>query len=268
AFCPCASCERARELGGPSLRKRCSALVDDELLIDLGPDVMAASQIHGTSLARLHYCLQTHEHADHLDPHHFASRSASCGVYGVPRLHWYASEGALRKAAASLGPRVAEAGLLDSAVGERLNLTPHPVRPFETFDVGPYRVTSLAAAHDPTLVAMLYLIEHRGRRLFYGTDTGPLPEGTWKALGALGQPLNVVVLDHTFGWKGPSAVHLNREQFLEQVDRMRSAGLLADGARVFAHHLAHHSNPAHPDMVELAAQRGYEVAYDGLTIDV
>lgn len=268
AFCACSNCGRARELGGPSLRKRCSALVEDDLLIDLGPDVMAAAQIHGVSLARLQYCLQTHEHADHLDPHHFVSRSSSCGVYGVPRLHWYATEGALGKAAAGLGPRVAEAGLLDPTVGERLNLTAHAVGPFESFDAGPYRVTSVAAAHDPTLVALLYVIEHRGRRLFYGTDTGPLPEATWEALAALRQPFHAVILDHTFGWKEPSAVHLNREQFLEQIDRLRQFGLLADGARIFAHHLAHHSNPAHPELVDLAAQRGYEVAYDGLTIVV
>ena len=268
AFCPCANCARARALGGPSLRKRCSALVDDDLLIDLGPDVMAAAQVHDLSLAGLRYCLQTHEHEDHLDPHHFHSRSSGCGVYGVPRLHWYATEGALRKAAAGLGPRVAEVGLLDPAVGERLNLTAHVVSPFGTFEAGPYRVTSVAAAHDPTLVALLYVIERGGRRLFYGTDTGPLPEATWEALAALGRPFHVVILDHTFGWKEPSAVHLNQEQFLEQVGRLRRLGLLADGARIFAYHLAHHSNPTHPELVERAAQRGYEVAYDGLTIDV
>ena len=36
AFCRCVNCERARVLGGPSLRKRSALLVNDDLLIDLG----------------------------------------------------------------------------------------------------------------------------------------------------------------------------------------------------------------------------------------
>ena len=37
AFCRCVTCERARALGVPSLRKRSALLVNDDLLIDLGP---------------------------------------------------------------------------------------------------------------------------------------------------------------------------------------------------------------------------------------
>jgi hypothetical protein len=48
AFCGCANCERARALGGCNLRKRSAALPDGTLLLDLGPDVMAAL-MHGVS---------------------------------------------------------------------------------------------------------------------------------------------------------------------------------------------------------------------------
>jgi phosphoribosyl 1,2-cyclic phosphodiesterase len=43
AFCKCENCAQARMLGGPSLRKRSAALINDDLLIDLGPDIMSAS---------------------------------------------------------------------------------------------------------------------------------------------------------------------------------------------------------------------------------
>ena len=66
AFCRCDNCERARTLGGPSLRKRSAALINDDLLIDLGPDIMTASFMHGRPLSRVRYCLQTHAHADHI----------------------------------------------------------------------------------------------------------------------------------------------------------------------------------------------------------
>jgi len=268
AFCRCDFCARARALGGPNLRKRSAVLVNDDLLIDLGPDLIAAAQIHGVSLAGLRYCLQTHEHDDHLEPHHLLSRSRYCAVEGVPRLHLYATAGALTAATSRLPPRIAGAGLLDPEVGERLNLTAHVVAPFQSFTVGPYRVTSVRAAHDPeNLTALLYVIEHGGRALFYGTDTGPLPEETWAALRAGGHRFTLVAMDHTFGLKGPAAGHLNADQFAAQIERLRAEGLLAPDARIFAHHLAHHANPDHATLVEIGRRRGYEIAYDGLIVD-
>jgi phosphoribosyl 1,2-cyclic phosphate phosphodiesterase len=269
AFCDCENCRRARALGGPSLRKRSAALIDRELLIDLGPDLMTAAMVHNLSLASIRWCIQTHEHADHLDHTNFLHRSASCGVYGNPRLHYYASAGALAKVAAAFTGRLGPEGLLAPGAAERLNVEAHPVEPFQSFEVGPYRVSSVAAFHDPThLSALLYVVERDGRCLFYATDTGELPEETWQALRRGGHRFNAVALDHTFGFVGRSQGHMNQAQFLEQVDRMRAEGLLADRCRVLAHHIGHHSNPPHPELVELARARGYEIAYDGLELEV
>jgi phosphoribosyl 1,2-cyclic phosphodiesterase len=269
AFCDCDSCGRARALGGPSLRKRSSVLIDGRLLIDLGPDLMVASMVHGVSLAKVDLCLQTHEHADHLDPTNFLHRSRFCGVSGNPRLRYFASRGALARAAAGLGRRVGPDGLLGAEAAEALEVEAQVVEPFSTFAVGPYRVSSVAAFHDPEhLSAMLYVIERDGRTLFYATDTGELPEESWRALKDGGHRFDVVALDHTFGFQGRSRGHLNAEQFGEQVGRMRAEGLLGEGARVFAHHLAHHSHPPHPELSELAREQGYEVAYDGLSVEI
>src|SRR5438445_654954 len=271
AFCDCDNCRRARKVGGRSLRRRSAVLVNDDLLIDFGPDLMAAALMDGISLAPIRYCLQTHEHADHLDPSHFNSRSADFGVHGNPRLQYYATEGALAKAAAGLGLR-APAGLADPGVGDRLNLTVHAIAPFQSFEAGPYRVRSVRAAHDPDHVAaLLYLIERDGRTLFYATDTGELPEATWADLAArrrARQQIHVVALDHTFGMQDRVEGHMNWQQFTEQIARMRQEQLLADDARIFAHHLAHHSHPAHEELAAFAAEHGYEVAYDGLVVEV
>src|SRR4051794_21346604 len=115
AFCDCDNCRQSRARGGRSLRRRSAALIDDELLIDFGPDLMAAALMDGISLAQVQYCLQTHEHADHLAPEHFSPRSAACGVHGNPRLQYFATRGALAKAAAGIGSSAAP-GLTDPAV--------------------------------------------------------------------------------------------------------------------------------------------------------
>ncbi len=267
-FCACDNCEKARQMGGPSLRKRSAALIDDELLIDLGPDLMAASMQHGVSLANLRYCLQTHEHADHLDSSHLHSRSPLCGVLDAPRLHYYASRKALVRAARILRSDDPAVGLFDTAVSERLNINVYAVEPFQHFGAGPYQIYSLKANHAPETTALLYLIERAGRVIFYATDTGEMPTETWDALANFGKPCDLVVLDHTFGYKGRSNGHMNSEQFREQVARLRAINMLAANSRVFATHIAHHSNPTHPELVAFAAQYCYEVAYDGLVIAV
>jgi len=268
AFCDCANCQRARALGGPSLRKRSAVLINDDLLIDLGPDLMVAAQMHGISLARLRYCLQTHEHADHLDPSHLLSRSPFSGVHDALHLQFFASRGALDGALRSIGRHHSVDSLVASGTSESFRLSVHAVEPFQIFAVGPYQVHSVAATHDPAIVALLNAIERGGRSLFYGTDTGPLSEATWAALRDGRHRFDVVVLDHTFGLKERAGGHLNREQFLEQIARMRAEGLLANGARIIAHHLAHHSNPIHPELVAIAARDGYEIAYDGLALRI
>ena len=76
----------------------------------------------------------------------------------------------------------------------------------------------------------------------------------------------MVILDHTYGPDELGSDHLSARQLIEHVARMRTEGLLADEARVFATHLAHAGNPVHPELAAFAAQHGYETAYDGLTV--
>jgi phosphoribosyl 1,2-cyclic phosphate phosphodiesterase len=268
AFCPCNNCERARSLGGPSLRKRSAALINDDLLIDLGPDIMTASAMHGRPLTKVRYCLQTHAHADHLDTSHFLSRSPEYGVIDAPRLHFYASPATAQRAAQLLERDVTPASFLDPQIGERLNVEIHQIQALQSFTVGPYQVTTFSANHDPTVEPLLYAIERQGRTVFYGTDTAALAEDVWQAFHRHKLRFNVVILDHTYGPDELGADHLSARQFIEHVARMREEGLVADGARAFATHIAHAGNPAYPELTSFAAQHGYEVAYDGLTLAV
>ncbi|HEU5091007.1 MAG TPA: MBL fold metallo-hydrolase [Roseiflexaceae bacterium] len=247
------------------MRKRCSALIDGDLLIDLGPDLMAAAMQHGIALHSLRYCLQTHHHSDHLDPHHFESRSAYCGVYGTPRLAYYAGMVAIEHASAILGRPAPIGTSADAEADRKMNLDVIPVAIGQTFAVGPYQVNSVPAAHCEG--AMLYIVERDGRRLFYATDTGPLGETAWAQLATLA-PIDVLVLDHTFGFKKRSSGHLNAEQFQETVAQMRDIGLVRPDTRVIAHHLGHHSHPIHEETEAYAAQRGYGVAYDGMQVEI
>lgn len=240
AFCKCGNCQRARRLGGPSLRKRSSLLINDDLLIDLGPDIMAAAQQHGCDLTNVAYCLQTHPHADHLDLSHLLSRSAEYGTVGTPLLHFYASVETLRCGAETFERDLESYSLLSPEAERRLNLKLHAFEPFQPFTFGRYRATAFPANHSPNPGAVLYAVESDGRSIFYGTDTASLPDSTWQAFHQLQMRFNLVILDHTYGLKQASGSdHLNASQFIEHVARMREEGLMMPNARVFATHIAH-----------------------------
>ena len=64
-FCACGNCQAMRAHVGPSLRKRSALLVNDDLLIDFGPDVLASAQRFNLSLWGVTTALVTHAHSDH-----------------------------------------------------------------------------------------------------------------------------------------------------------------------------------------------------------
>jgi phosphoribosyl 1,2-cyclic phosphodiesterase len=268
AFCKCSNCEEARRLGGPSLRKRSAALVNDDLLIDLGPDIMVAAQMHGCPLTNVQYCLQSHPHADHLDLSHLQSRSREYGTLGTPRLHFYASPETLERAAQTFVRDLEGYDLLSLEAERRLNLKIHPIEPLKPFTFGRYHAIAFPANHAAETGAMLYAVEQGGQSIFYGTDTASLPESTWQAFHQLRLRFDVVILDHTYGPTQEASDHLSAHQVEEHVVRMRREGLLSDTARAFATHIAHEGNPAYPELVEFAKQHGYEVAYDGLVLEI
>ena len=267
-FCYCANCERARTLGGPSLRKRAAAIINDDLLIDLGPDIMSASFMHGHSISTVRYCLQTHSHSDHLDMSHFVTRIPEYAVVNVPRLHFYASTATMKIASRLLENEWASANLFDSKERERMNLEIFQVEPLQSFTAGRYKITAFSASHDPSTESLLYAVESDGRSIFYGTDTTELEEKTWQGFHRKNLQFDIVVLDHTYGLGIFGSDHLNAEQFIATMARMREEGLLTEKARVFATHISHQGNPVHPELVDFANQNGYEIAYDGLVLEI
>jgi len=270
-FCACTSCEDARREGGRALRLRSSALINDELLIDLGPDLYTAALRRGRSLGHVVFVLQTHPHSDHLDQNTLFARAVGCQVEGAAGGRYFCSAATIAQLDRRFFANQPERSFADASVQQAFNLDITIVAPWQEFAFDRYRVQTVKANHDvPELEAMLFAIEDTasGATLFYGTDTGPLPAETWSRLQELGWSFDVFILDHTFGFAGRSSGHLNQEQFLEEVDAARAAGVLTPGSRVYATHIAHHSHPAHHELAERARAAGYEIAHDGLVVEV
>ncbi|MGC4045284.1 MAG: hypothetical protein QM758_15945 [Armatimonas sp.] len=67
-FCRCAACQEARKRGGPNLRSRAGAIIDDDLKIDFGPDTIMQLIRAGRDLCDLKTLVFTHQHSDHIVP--------------------------------------------------------------------------------------------------------------------------------------------------------------------------------------------------------
>jgi phosphoribosyl 1,2-cyclic phosphate phosphodiesterase len=268
AFCRCAFCNEARRRGGKDLRKRCSVIINDDMIIDMGPDIMSASMMYGKSIVDIRYHLQTHPHSDHFDPQVFTTRAPEYLGVNMPPLQVCASEKTLKR----MSEMVANEGYIDDFLKpeqqERMRLKVLAVEPLKSYEMGGYEVVPFSTDHDVSNGSLLYAVSQNHRTMFYGTDTDVLLEETWSGFHAKRMKFDAVILDHTYGSGAYNGGHLDAQRFAGQLQRMKEEHLLAENARVLATHIAHEGNPTHAEFSEYAAKIGYDVAYDGLVVEL
>jgi len=254
-FCDCANCREARELGGRNLRMRSALLVNDDLLIDFGPDLLASAQRFNKNLSRVTTGLVTHTHMDHFFTGNFEMRHPDfTGRLPILTMRLYGSR--------DVAVELEKAGL-DLSL---LRMEVHPVQAFDCWQSGGYTINAYRAYHAVGYLEALFYSVDDGRHSFlYATDTGPFPEDTWQALK--GRSFDVIILEETMG-NGKYSQHIDFDNFIEHAARMRSAGMLRPGGRLIAHHMSHSANPTHEKVEAVLGPHGVEVAYDGLEINL
>lgn len=265
-FCGCAVCRRARQNGGRDIRKRAALVIDEKILIDLGPDSVAACGQYGVDLTKIHTLLQTHAHSDHFDAGHLITRHPDYAVEDPAPLTVAASGGTLRAMNEALRREDGNADLFNDDFRRRLGLILSPIRPGETASFGGYTVTAFDSRHDPVQQALVYLVEREGRSVFYGTDLLEMSDEIHTRLAVM-QP-DVIILDQTYGEGRNAGGHMDAGMVKEAVRKLRETGAVTAGTRVYATHISHEGNPSHEEMCRLAGQYGYTAAYDGLIVSV
>lgn len=250
AWCTCASCAALRTRG--EVRRTTSALVDDVVLLDCGPDSLHQASAAGLSLGTVRAVLVTHAHPDHLAPVALLARS------------WTPATAPLLVA----GPR----SVVDACrhwVGPDDPVSLLVLDAGDVVEIEGYVVRALEAAHDDradplSTDALLFdVTTPDGSRLLYATDTAALPEATVGSVA--GAAFDVVLLEETFGRKGDHGTgHLDLATFPEQLRRLRAVGAVTGATRVVAVHLSHH-NP--PDVDRVLHQWGARALPDLAVLD-
>lgn len=260
-FCHCAVCEYAREHGEKEIRSRSQAIVDDALVIDLGPDTFMHTVQNHLDITEVQHCLITHVHGDHLitDTVFFRQAGMANLKPGTKPLCVYGS----KETGEVL--RTKENGMITNDGSVRFC----ELKPFEPKQIGDYTVTALPAYHG-TENPFFYMIEKEGKTILYAHDTDVFYEEVWDYLKEKAVYFHLVSLDCTEGVKCNLEYrgHMNFERNVEVKERMLNMGL-ADEKTVFvSNHFSHNGQATYADAKTYGEKLGFVVSYDGMEVTV
>ena len=255
-FCRCAPCEGARKRGGPNIRGRSGALLDDDLKIDWGPDTIGQLQKMRRDVFNLRALVFTHQHSDHLTPDELLWAVPPYTNTPPPQpIVVYGNEAVLKSINAHVTPTPAEN-----------NLELRPLNPFEPVTT-PTGDTILALPADHGAPGALVLrITRNGKTVFYGHDSGLYPEETLNALEN-GPPFDIALFDCTHGGQAiPDRNHMGVGGVIKMAAEMKKRGLVKPTTKLVATHFSHNGGLLHEELCETFLPHGILVAYDGMVL--
>lgn len=264
-FCNCDVCKQSRILGGKNIRKRSSIVINDDLLIDMGPDSINACSMYGIDAGKIKYLLQTHSHSDHFDAGHFVTRWSDYATKNLEHLDIICSKGT----AIDMNHAINENEAIDLFAKEwqdDLNYGLNIVKHGDKLEIGDYEIVAIDSKHDSRVEGLIYIVTYNGKSLLYGTDLLEISDEAWNIIKKY--KLDVVFLDQTYGKGYNAGGHLDAEMIEGYVSKMKEEGIIDDNSLVYATHISHEGNDIHDKMEELSTNYGYHIAYDGMKLEI
>lgn len=256
-FCDCPACDEARRRGGPNIRMRSGALIDNDLKIDFGPDTVAQTLRLGIRFSGIRTIVFTHQHSDHIVPTELAWASGPFTntpppepivVYGnaeVGQLIRAAFPGDLKGLNLDLQEPLEALKLVTTAAGDT--------------------IMPLPADHVKGALT-LRITRKDGKTVFYGHDSGLYPEETLNAL-AEGPKLDLVIFDCTYGGQeSKNRGHMGVDGVIQMAEELKRRGAATPTTKFVATHFSHNGGLMHEELCEKFLPHGILTAYDGFTI--
>ena len=267
-FCDCETCRLARQYKGRKIRMRSQILVNDDLLIDFGPDTYSNSLKYDYNMTHLKDVIITHPHEDHLYADELEHRLPGFApTIGTPVLVMHGSEDTLM-AIRRVTDRIPYFKGQDRVIYDIM-------KPYETRAIGRYFVTPLPAEHG-TATPYVYLIEdNEGKSFLLLNDTGRPSYDVYEYLIKRGIVLDVISFDTTYAYANVLEKYGKADHHMGLLDNVAVKGFLdmngvADKHTVcVATHYSHNGVDADYDkMCEHTDRYGFINAYDGMEIEV
>ena len=266
-FCNCDVCKAARMKKGRCIRTRSQLLVNDDLLVDFGPDTYMHSLEYDFNLSKLEHVIITHPHEDHFYPDEITNRMpAFANELATPTFIIHGAEETL--------DAIRNVSQGSKHYKNQSRVLFDIMKPYETRAIGQYMVTPLPARHG-TKTPYNYLIEDGKVSFLVLNDTGrPAPE-VYEYLISREIVLDVISFDTTYGYENVMAKHGNADHHMGLLDNiavreyMIISGIASKDTVCIANHFSHQGVDADYDaMCDHADGYGFTVSYDGMTIEV
>ena len=282
-WCECAYCRYAREHGGRNVRLNSCAVLDDDVMIDMGATCFSAAQAHRVDLLHRDKLFVTHDHMDHFFPQHLVWRSEPyaagqslppmpvtdvdawrCAMgprfSPVPFLHIYGHPTV--RDAMEANPRLDTRTMAEK---QRMDFT--PLSPGQAVDAGNLRVTAVLSQHGTPGTVFNYIFQRGGKTLLYALDCGGYDEEMLSLLKRF--RFDCVVMEGTFGNHGVDFdFHMNKRKNLRMLDFFTQNDLWAEKPNLWLSHMAPHWTPPYDEYVREMADVSVGVAYDGMILMV
>ncbi len=263
-FCSCRVCEYARQHRGKDLRTRTQAVIDDCLGLEFPTDTFAHHAYGGLDMRKVRHILITHAHSDHFLPSEAFGRPQ-----GIEDVHFYTSEETGREIRAinEKHQRAYSDGSRKKTV--EFEVVQHNIEHYKTYDIIGYQVTPVRARHHENLGSALYIIRKDGKSIFWGFDTGRFHEDVFDYIQSSGDQFDIVVLDCTLKENEQiTTSHMDLTWCNEMKERLREIGAVTEKTRLMISHIGHLVDMTHEELSARAAKFGFEVAYDGLEVEI
>lgn len=260
-FCQCEACKKARKLGGPDIRTRSQALLDETVLLDFPADTYLHTLRYGKDLSAIRHILITHSHEDHfypldmmlkIAPYAHQQEAEQVSVYGNPTV------------IGMLEDTITESGMDPKEVLRCIR--PVTLKAYVPFAMDDYTVTPLLADHIPGEECFVYLIERAGKTLLYAHDTGIFPAETWEYLK--GKRLDLTSLDCTFVTRSNRRRHMGLPETAETRKWLLEMGCATEDTIFVINHFSHNIPVLHQELSEEAKKVGFLTAFDGMTVQI
>ncbi|MEE0728484.1 MAG: MBL fold metallo-hydrolase [Clostridium saudiense] len=255
-FCECKSCRLAREKKGKYVRRRSSLLINDDLLIDCGPDFAVACSNYGLNMNKLKYLLITHAHFDHWYPENIEIRSGR-----------YLREKTKQKlnilGNSSVFYKLQQLGYRD----EELNINRIEAIAYEKYNLNPYLIIPIYANHAHEYgYALNYIIICNDKKILYATDTGLYSSSNYSFLQKY--YFDIIIIDSTNFIGKTSNNHLNVDGILHMKTKFNEIKAADDHTIYICTHFSHNGITDINKLEQLAKKNKLLIAYDGMEVQL
>lgn len=270
-WCECPHCTYARKHRGKNLRTNSSMVIDEELLIDMGPSCFDNAARFGVNLSKIKTLLVTHPHEDHLYPQHLHWRNTDESLLpltyvekmrhggprftDIPQLNIYGNSFVMETLGKSLDDM------------EELKINLHEIKEGKEEKTDGYRILPVRGNHGSQQgFSHSYIIQKDEKTLLYALDSGSYDEDQFALIQEY--QYDAVIMEGTTGLNEQYGGHMCLVNNIRIRERLKENKCLRENSRFLLTHLSPHWCPPHDWYESIVASEGLELAYDGLQIEI